>query len=47
MANLTDRVGFTFRDGSKYVGEFVDYQPEGEGTLTRVDGTKGVGRFVE
>jgi hypothetical protein len=35
-----------FSDGSKYVGEFKDGQPNGSGTLTDPGGNKYVGEFV-
>lgn len=42
--NLQDRQGeFRSLDGSKYVGQFRDGQPNGRGTITYTDGSKYVG----
>ena len=35
----------TYADGSKYVGEFKEGLPDGQGTLTYPDGRKYVGEF--
>jgi hypothetical protein len=36
---------YVYGDGSKWVGEFKDGQPEGQGTLNYVNGDKYVGKF--
>ena len=38
---------FIFPDGAKYVGEFKDGKPHGQGTMTSSDGTKYVGEFKD
>jgi hypothetical protein len=40
-------VFFTFADGSKYVGEFKDSKPNGQGTRTLTNGTKYVGEYKD
>ena len=38
---------YTWSDGSKYVGEFKEGLPNGQGTLTSTDGRKYVGKFKD
>ena len=38
---------YTWSDGSKYVGEFKEGLPNGQGTLTSPDGRKYVGEFKD
>ena len=38
---------YTFANGDKYVGDFVDDRREGKGTLTWVNGDKYEGDFVD
>jgi len=44
-SKTVDRVGFTYSDGRKYVGQVKEGEPEGLGTLTFPDGKKYVGQF--
>ena len=37
----------TYKDGSKYVGEFKDGKFSGQGTFTYKDGTTYFGEFIE
>ena len=37
----------TYANGDKYVGEFKDNKPHGQGTFTSADGDKYVGEFKD
>ena len=42
-----DGVGvYTYGDGSKWIGEFVDGRPEGQGTCYYSNGDKYIGQFI-
>jgi hypothetical protein len=47
MGNLSEHRTLTYRDGSKYVGEFKDELPHGHGTATFASGDKYVGEFED
>ena len=42
-----DRHSYTWDECAKYVGEFNQGQPDGEGTLTMIDGSTYVGQFKD
>lgn len=45
-SNCGNRMGvFTYNDGSKWVGEFVNGQPQGQGTMYYASGDKYVGHW--